>query len=77
MNKLHVLLLSLVFLVPGCCGNYALYVNSMEKDLQELRPMVEDYVLRDERLSDADRKARLSVLDEMDKKTEVAKKDVE
>jgi len=61
----------------GCCANFGIYVNSMEADLKVLRPMVEGYVNSDERLSDADRKARLSVLDEMDAKTAVAKKDVD
>lgn len=78
MKKTYAFVLSAVLLVTsGCCSNYGVYVHSMEKDLQELRPMVEGYVLSDTRLSDADRKARLSVLDEMDKKTAVAKKDVE
>ena len=77
MKKTHAIVLTLALFVSGCCGNYGTYVHSMEKDLQELRPMVEGYVNSDERLSDADRFARLSVLGEMDKKTAVAKKDVE
>jgi hypothetical protein len=75
---LFVILLSMVLAFSGCCSaNYKLYVDNMDKDLKELRPMVEGYVNSDERLSSADRKARMSVLDEMEKRTEVAKKDVE
>jgi len=49
----------------------------MEKDLMELKPMVEGYVNSDTRLSAADKKARLAVLLEMERKTAIAKKDVE
>lgn len=76
MKKTHAIVLTLALFVSGCCGNYGTYVHSMEKDLEALRPMVEGYVNNDERLSEADRKARLSVLDEMDAKTVVAKEDV-
>lgn len=65
-------------LLAGCvCPNYKTYVESMDKDLESLRPMVQGYVLTDENLSEADKKARLAVLDEMERKTDVAKKDVE
>jgi hypothetical protein len=77
MKKIVPFLLILVLLSGCICPNYKTYVESMEADLQELRPMVEDYVYGDERLSEADHKARLAVLDEMEDKTKVAKKDVE
>lgn len=77
MKKTHAIVLTLALFVSGCCGNYGTYVHSIEKDLIELRGTYEGYVTNDERLSDADRKARMSVLNEMDAKTAVAKKDVE
>jgi len=67
------LLLSILLMTTvGCVSNYGTYARSVQEDLKSLRPMVESYVNKDTRLSGADRKARLSVLDELDKKTAVA-----
>lgn len=82
MTRKNSLILSfflvLSLLLGGCtCSNYKTYVGSMDADLQELTPMVESYVNSDERLSDADRRARLAVLEQMKAKTELAKKDIE
>lgn len=74
-------MLSLVLFVTmfasGCCANYGIYVNSIDEDLKALTPVYRNYVLEDARLSVADTKARLAVIDEMQAKTDVAKKDVE
>jgi hypothetical protein len=67
----------LALFLSGCCTNYGIYVRSIDEDLKSLTPMVEGYVNSDERLSEADRLARLAVLREMQAKTDVAKKDVE
>lgn len=70
-----VLMLSLM--LAGCCSNYKTYANSMALDLEALDSTYRGYVMSDERLSDADRKARLSVIAEMQSKTEVAQADNE
>lgn len=70
-------LLAMCLMFSGCCSNYATYANSMAKDLEALEPTYTNYVMKDRRLSDADRKARLSILKEMREKTEVAQKDSE
>jgi len=80
MKKQSVVLSLALFMslfVSGCCSNYKTYANSMASDLEALEPTYTKYVMGDERLSDADRKARLSILKEMREKTEVAKKDTE
>ena len=77
-NKSVVLSLVLsMLMLSGCCSNYGTYANSMAEDLEALEPTYTRYVLEDERLSDADRSARLSILKEMQEKTSIAKKDSE
>lgn len=65
-----VLMLSMMF--TGCCSNYSTYANSMAQDLEALDATYRGYVMSDNRLSEADRKARLSVIAEMQSKTQVA-----
>ena len=61
----------------GCCSNYKTYVLSVEKDLEVLSETYTEYVENDKRLSPADKKARLAVIEELQEKTDVAKKDIE
>ena len=71
------LMIFVVLLMSGCCSNYSTYANSISSDLVELRVTYMDYVDSDERLSDADRAARESVLNEMEDKTQIAIQDSE
>lgn len=76
-KKLVSLLVFVAFFLSGCCSNYGVYVKSIDEDLKALGPIYKNYVLEDARLSVADTKARLAAFEEMEAKTEVAKKDVE
>lgn len=71
------LVISFLLILPGCCTNYSLYARSMDKDLEVLSETYEEYVNEDERLSEADRRARLSILVEMKEKTNIAIRDSE
>lgn len=74
-NALLTIVFALCLVVSGCCSNYATYANSMALDLEALDVTYRGYVENDDRLSDADRAARLSVLEEMKDKTRVAQED--
>lgn len=75
-NVLLIFVLLLSLTVSGCCTNYKTYANSMALDLEALDATYRGYVTNDERLSDADIKARLSILEEMKDKTRIAQEDV-
>ena len=76
-NVLLSLVLFLSIMLSGCCANYKTYVASTASDLDALESTYVQYVLEDERLSEADRMARLSVLKEMRDKNNIAKQDVD
>ena len=71
------IILTVSMMVTGCCSNYKTYANSMALDLEALDSTYRGYVERDTRLSAADRMARLSVIAEMQSKTQVAISDTE
>jgi outer membrane murein-binding lipoprotein Lpp len=74
-NVLLVLVLMFSLMLAGCCSNYKTYADSMANDLEALDSTYRGYVENDERLSEADRKARLSVLEEMQDKTRIAQEE--
>lgn len=74
-NVVFAFLLMMVLGLAGCCSTYKTYADSMAQDLEALDRTYRGYVENDERLSDADRAARLSVLEEMKDKTRLAQED--
>lgn len=74
-NVVFAFVLMIVVSISGCCSNYKTYANSMAQDLEVLDKTYRGYVEKDGRLSAADRKARLSILEEMQEKTRIAQED--